>query len=103
MKSDIVYLYVIVSQAYLAQFYPEHEYKATTVIITFADENFIGKGKLVTKVDWKEYVSGKIAEKKTTPPKKFTPSTLLQAMKEIFLPQRQARFHIVGKKNGAVS
>ena len=30
-------LYEMVSQAYLAQFYPEHEYKATTVIISFAD------------------------------------------------------------------
>ena len=104
-------LYVMVSQAYLAQFYPEHEYKATTVIISFADEKFIGKGKLVTKVGWKalyknaakseseeaesilppvrenesvKYVSGKIAEKKTKPPTRFTPSTLLQAMKEIY-------------------
>ncbi|MBQ3441894.1 MAG: DNA topoisomerase III [Selenomonadaceae bacterium] len=104
-------LYVMVSQAYLAQFYPEHEYKATTVIISFADEKFIGKGKLVTKVGWKaiyknvakseseeaesilspvrenesvKYVSGKIAEKTTKPPARFTPSTLLQAMKEIY-------------------
>ncbi|MBR3050801.1 MAG: DNA topoisomerase III [Selenomonadaceae bacterium] len=103
-------LYVMVSQAYLAQFYPEHEYKATTVVISFADEKFIGKGKLVTKLGWKaiyknaaksetkeeesilppvrenepvKYVSGKIAEKTTKPPTRFTPSTLLQAMKEI--------------------
>ena len=46
-------LYLMVAQAYLAQFYPEYEYKATTVIITFADEKFIGKGKLVTKLGWK--------------------------------------------------
>ena len=46
-------LYLMVAQAYLAQFYPVHEYKATTVIITFADEKFIGKGKLVTKLGWK--------------------------------------------------
>ena len=31
-----------------------------------------------------KYVSGKISEKKTKPPKKFTPSILLQAMKEIY-------------------
>ena len=43
-------LYEMVSQAYLAQFYPEYEYKATTVVISFADEKFIGKGKLVIKV-----------------------------------------------------
>ena len=104
-------LYEMVAQAYLAQFYPEHEYKATTVVISFADEKFIGKGKLVTKVGWKaiyknaakseteeeesilppvrenelvKYVLGKIVEKKTKPPTRFTPSTLLQAMKEIY-------------------
>lgn len=104
-------LYVMVAQAYLAQFYPVHEYKATTVIISFADEKFIGKGKLVTKLGWKaiyknvvkseseeaesilppvkenelvKYVSGNIAEKTTKPPTRFTPATLLQAMKEIY-------------------
>ena len=103
-------LYVMVSQAYLAQFYPVHEYKATTVFISFADEKFIGKGKLVTKLGWKaiyqnaakseseeaesilppvrenesvKYVPGNIAAKTTKPPTRFTPSTLLQAMKEI--------------------
>ena len=97
-------LYLMVAQAYLAQFYPVHEYKATTVIITFADEKFIGKGKLVTKLGWKaiyrnaakseteeeesilppvrenepvKYISAKVAEKTTKPPTRFTPSTLL--------------------------
>ena len=104
-------LYLMVSQAYLAQFYPVHEYKTTMVIISFADEKFIGKGKLVTKLGWEEiyknvvkseteeaesilppvkenesvkYVSGKVTEKTTKPPARFTPSTLLQAMKEIY-------------------
>ena len=104
-------LYVMVSQAYLAQFYPVHEYKATTVTISFADEKFVGKGKRVTKLGWKaiyknvvkseseeaesvlppvkenesvKYVSGNIAVKTTKPPTRFTPSTLLQAMKEIY-------------------
>lgn len=104
-------LYLMVSQAYLAQFYPVHEYKTTMVIISFADEKFISKGKLVTKLGWKtiyknvvkseteeaesilppvkenesvKYVSGNIAEKTTKPPTRFTPSTLLQAMKEIY-------------------
>ncbi|MBO4779592.1 MAG: DNA topoisomerase, partial [Selenomonadaceae bacterium] len=93
-------LYLMVAQAYLAQFYPVHEYKATTIIISFADEKFIGKGKLVTKLGWKaiyknvmkseteeaesilppvkeneliKYVSGNIAEKTTKPPARFTP------------------------------
>jgi len=104
-------LYVMVSQAYLAQFYPVYEYKATTVNISFAGEKFVGKGKLVTKLGWKtiyknvakseseeeesilppvkenesvKYDSGKIVEKTTKPPTRFTPSTLLQAMKEIY-------------------
>jgi DNA topoisomerase-3 len=104
-------LYVMVAQAYLAQFYPAHEFKATTVVISFADEKFIGKGKNVTQLGWKvlyknvektdseenesilppvrenesvKFVSGNVAEKITKPPTRFTPSTLLQAMKEIY-------------------
>ena len=105
-------LYLLVARAYLAQFYPKHEYKATKVTISYADEKFVGKGKNVTQVGWKaiyknfapkdeseetesvlppvhegelvKYISGNIAEKTTKPPKKFTPSTLLQAMKEIY-------------------
>ena len=103
-------LYLMVAQAYLAQFYPSHEYKSTKVTISFADEKFIGKGKNITKLGWKtiyknfaddseesesilpkifegesvKYISGKILEKTTKPPTKFSPSTLLQAMKEIF-------------------
>ena len=103
-------LYIMVSQAYLAQFYPAHEYKSTKIIISYADEKFVGKGKRITKLGWKaiyknsaddseesesilpqvtegesvKYISGKILEKVTKPPTKFTPSTLLQAMKEIY-------------------
>ena len=89
-----------------------HEYKATKVTISYADEKFVGKGKHITQLGWKaiyknfvpkddsdetesvlppvhegesvKYISGKIAEKTTKPPKKFTPSTLLQAVKEIY-------------------
>ena len=39
---------------------------------------------LVKENESVKYVSGKIAEKKTKPPTRFTPSTLLQAMKEIY-------------------
>ena len=104
-------LYLMVARAYLAQFYPIHEYKSTKVIISYADEKFVGKGKNVTQLGWKalyknfereeseetesvlpqvhegenvKYISGNIVEKVTKPPKKFTPATLLQAMKEIY-------------------
>ena len=103
-------LYIMVSQAYLTQFYPSHEYKSTKVEIAFANEKFIGKGKAVTKLGWKviyknvvkdeleetelvlpllregeqvKYISSSISEKNTKPPTRFNPSTLLQAMKEI--------------------
>ena len=102
-------LYLMVARAYLAQFFPTHEYKSTKVTISFADEKFVGKGKNITKLGWKaiyknfsqdeseesvlppvhegesvKYLSGEISEKTTKPPSKFTPSTLLQAMKEIY-------------------
>ena len=104
-------LYLMVARAYLAQFYPIHEYKSTKVIIFYADEKLVGKGKNITQLGWKalyknfereeseetesvlpqvhegesvKYISGNIVEKVTKPPKKFTPSTLLQAMKEIY-------------------
>lgn len=104
-------LYLMVAQAYLAQFYPSHEYKSTKVVILFADEKFVGKGKTVTQIGWKaiyknviqneseesesilptvfegesvKYISSSILEKTTKPPTRFNPSTLLQAMKEIY-------------------
>ena len=104
-------LYLMVVRAYLVQFYPVHEYKSTKVVISYADEKFVGKGKNVIQLGWKalyknfeheeseetesvlprvqegetvKYVSSNIVEKVTKPPKKFTPSTLLQAMKEIY-------------------
>jgi len=103
-------LYLMVAQSYLAQFYPPHEFKSTKIKICFDDEKFVGKGKQIIKLGWKEiyknfihddeeietnlppvhegesvkYISGKIVEKTTKPPTKFTPSTLLQAMKEIY-------------------
>ena len=103
-------LYMLVSQAYLAQFYPAHEYKSTKVTISFADEKFVGKGKTILKLGWRtiyknvvqkeseetetnlppmtkgesvKYISSKVLEKVTKPPTKFTEATLLQAMKEI--------------------
>ena len=38
----------------------------------------------VNKGETVKYVSGNVVEKVTKPPKKFTPATLLQAMKEIY-------------------
>lgn len=101
-------LYLMVAKAYLAQFYPLHTYQATKISITCADENFVSTGKVVLQMGWKEiyakdakedkklsvlpdamegdslsYDSGSVQERVTTPPKRFTEATLLQAMKEI--------------------
>ena len=103
-------LYLMVAQAYLAQFYPSHEYKSTKVIISFADEKFVSKGKNIIKLGWRviykhilksdseegsilppiregelvKYSSGTIVEKTIKAPTRFNSSTLLQAMKEIY-------------------
>ena len=106
-------LYLLVATAYLAQFYPIHVYKATKITITCGGETFTGNGKQVLIMGWKElyikdksdkqdededtpslpevqegdsvaFGEGKVKEKVTAPPKHFTESTLLQAMKEIY-------------------
>lgn len=107
-------LYLMVSRAYLAQFYPTHIYLATRITVSSSGETFVGTGKQVTQMGWRElfslkdhessedindedavlpevskrdevtFSSGKNVEKVTTPPKRFNPSTLLKAMKEIY-------------------
>lgn len=103
-------LYGLVAKAYVAQFYPIHTFLATKVTIECADEKFQANGKTVLEPGWKLlynkeandedeqsvptlpevseqesvlYNEGKVKELVTTPPKRFTDSTLLQAMKEI--------------------
>lgn len=103
-------LYLLIAQAYIAQFYPVHVYNQTRAEIEHADETFIANGRVIVTMGWKELYGGEskededednktlpamkkgdtaefigvTAEKKTTkPPIRFTSSTLLQAMKEI--------------------
>ena len=104
-------LYCMVAQAYLAQFFPVHTYLSTIIRMEYMGEKFVGKGRTVTEIGWKavygkqtpeytekepeptllvvsegdevEYLEGKIAEKITKAPSRFTPATLLKAMKEI--------------------
>ncbi len=106
-------LYRMVALSYLAQFYPIHTYRATRVVIKCGDEEFIGNGKTVLEQGWKtlyqnskeedtetaeddtmlpelsegeivRYGDGKVKEKITKPPRRFTESSLLQAMKDVF-------------------
>ncbi|MBP2629433.1 MAG: topB [Firmicutes bacterium] len=103
-------LYYMVAQAYAAQFYPIHVYRATKLWIECSSEIFTATGKVIITPGWREiyssiekqeekendkalpvitkgeilkYADGRCLEKTTTPPKRFTASTLLQAMKEI--------------------
>ena len=105
------HIYGLVAQAYLAQFYPVHEYDQTRILIEAADETFTAHGKTVIVMGWRElyqsdkkktdeddthelpavrkgsqvqYQNGQVDKKATKPPPRFTPSTLLAAMKEIY-------------------
>ena len=98
-------LYILVAKKYLAQFLPPHKFLSTKVVIDFAGEKFSATGKNILEVGWKiilssddkeqtlpklsdgdilKFVDAKILDKVTKPPSHFTPSSLLQAMKEIF-------------------
>ena len=110
MQRDI---YFLIAQAYLAQFYPEHTYDQTKINVRYAGELFAASGRVVKEPGWKalysgkqaekddekeedstqlpqmkkqdavQYKNGKMDEKETKPPQRFTPSTLLAAMKDI--------------------
>ena len=125
-------IYFLISQAYIAQFYGEHVYEQTKIIVDQCEEEFVANGRVVIEEGWKslykrqkskvnseadepdltddrgaetgpkkdaieeadhlpavkknddvEYTDSSIEAKQTKPPSRFTPSTLLQAMKEI--------------------
>ena len=102
-------IYFLIAQAYMAQFYPVHEYIQNRVVVEAAGEQFVAHGKTVVVLGWKElyqsdgddddekgelppvrkgdgvqFRRGKVEEKATKAPPRFTSSTLLQAMKEIY-------------------
>ncbi|WP_072004118.1 DNA topoisomerase III [Selenomonas sp. AB3002] len=105
-------LYEMVAKAYLAQFYPPQKFLTTHIEIEATGETFVANGKVILSPGWKvlyqgeptnkdgdkeetaqlpavqngESVTNKEAElvtKVTKPPKRFTTSTLLAAMKNI--------------------
>ncbi len=47
-------IYDLILRAYLAQFYPLHEYMQTTVGVEIAGENFTASGKVVTRIGWRD-------------------------------------------------
>ena len=125
-------IYFLISQAYIAQFYGEHVYEQTKIIVDQCEEEFVANGRVVIEEGWKslykrqkskvnsegdepdltddrgaesgpkkdaieeadhlpavkkndsvQYTDSSVEAKQTKPPSRFTPSTLLQAMKEI--------------------
>lgn len=105
-------LYQLVAKAYLAQFYPPQEFLSTKICITAEGETFQGSGKVILSNGWQElyhadagnesdeaenpklpnvaqgdavsFQRNDILAKQTTPPKRFTPSSLVEAMKKIY-------------------
>ena len=104
-------IYDLIVRAYLAQFYPPHEYLATTVTIAVAGERFTAGGQVVTHNGWRAvYADGDqendpeddnqalptmtagaeiacikatVQDAQTKPPKRFTEGTLIRAMENI--------------------
>lgn len=107
-------VYRLISFAYLGQFFPDHEYIATTIVADVQGEKFKATGVSPTKDGWKIlYKDGSSAKakgddeeenlpnvnvgetgenteielkaQKTEPPKRFTAITLLEAMEKAYL------------------
>jgi len=47
-------IYALIVRAYIAQFYPLHEYKQTSVSVDVAGEMFAASGKVVTRNGWRD-------------------------------------------------
>lgn len=110
-------IYFLIAQSFIAQFYPNYDYKKSVSDIAFAGEIFRATGKINLKLGWKNIFIGKnaldeddkaapetailptdlkpgdellfdsanVVKKTTTSPKRYTASSLVQAMKSIHL------------------
>lgn len=106
-------LYDLVARAYIAQFYPPQEFLTTKIDVSVGAEQFTASGKVILQDGWKvlyqrereesaeadadeaqnlpavhegdpvHFADGNVQEGVTKPPPRFTPATLLKAMKEI--------------------
>ncbi|MDW7673332.1 MAG: DNA topoisomerase III, partial [Bacillota bacterium] len=54
-------IYELVVKRFLAVLYPAFEYEQTTIKAKIGQENFIAKGKIVTKLGWKEVYGSSLA------------------------------------------
>lgn len=46
-------LYLLIARAYIAQFYPPHEYLATELVAAVGDDTFLATGRVVTEPGWR--------------------------------------------------
>lgn len=109
LSQDELNIYFMIATAYIAQFYPEHIYSSTKLYIEAGKETFISNGKTILQLGWKslyqstekdnnedtqlppveknDFVIFDTDESKeliTKPPTRFSASTLLKAMKNIY-------------------
>ena len=111
VTADEFKIYLLIARGYAAQFHQAFVYDETNVAIEYKDETFMARGKVIKQLGWKElyptkkkpvededaevllpsmkkgdgveYQAGSMVKKTTKPPPRFTPSSLVQGMKDI--------------------
>lgn len=94
-------VYGLIARHYVAQFLPDYEFEALQIQVECKKERFLGKGKKVVVVGWREVLpsskkevelpamskgdavdctESEVKEKKTKPASRFTEGTLIKAM-----------------------
>ena len=107
LSSDEKKMYELIARSYIAQFYPPKTYLTTTAIVESAGETFKTLGTVIQDAGWTKLyhdtdnakaaalpslkegetvnaVESSIKDGITKPPARFTPATLIKAMKEIY-------------------
>lgn len=109
LNSNEKKMYELVARSYIAQFYPPKTYLTTTVTVDSAGELFKTTGTIIQEAGWTKLyhnvenekinesklpnlsqgksvnaINSNIKEGVTKPPARFTPATLIKAMKEIY-------------------
>lgn len=62
LTEDEVRVYDLIVRAYLAQFYPPHEYEATRIDFRSGDEVFRATGRVTTRTGWRDVMSSDVDE-----------------------------------------
>ena len=116
LSRDEAALYDMVARTYLAQFHPDHRYRASRVETRCEGERFLTKGKRVLETGWRvlfpkreekederplppltkggvECREARVEEKRTKPPAHYTEGSLIKAMANVarFVDDQQLR------------